>query len=266
MTHGTPGGRILTESDGRGITTVRIDNPAHRNALNDGLINQLIDAFRACAKDDTCRVVVLRGTNGIFCAGRELRDLVKLQSAPIETVEATYHYLRQLNEAVYYCPKPTVAVVEKYAFGAGATVLSWVDIAIGETDAFVAYPEVHHGITPSPAVMALIRGVSRKNVMDLLMTGRRVEMPEAVQMGLVNRAVDRSALDAELARITAALVRGSPDAQRRTKEFIWQCEDAGLRSGMETAVQSISVGLLSPQARDGIGAFLERRLPAWMPR
>lgn len=266
MNEGTEGGRILSETDANGITTIRIDNPAHRNALNDGLINQLIDAFTSCARDSACRVAVLRGTGGIFCAGRELRDLVKLQSSTMETVEATYRYLKQLNEAVYYCPKPTVAVIEKYAFGAGATVVSWCDIAIGESDAFLAYPEVHHGITPSPAVMALIRGMSRKNVMDLLMTGRRVGMDEAVQMGLVTRAVDKGGLDAELARLTSALVRGSPDAQRRTKEFIWQCEDAGLRSGMESAVQSISSGLHSPQARDGIAAFLEKRQPAWMPK
>lgn len=259
-------GTIRTEHGADGVTTIRIDNPAHRNALNDDLIRQLTDAFRACAADDACRIAVLRGTGGIFCAGRELRDLLRLQASPIDVVEATYRFLKELNEAVYYCPKPTVAVIEKYAFGAGATVVSWCDMAIGESDAFLAYPEVHHGITPSPAVMALIRGLPRKMVMDLLMTGRRVGMEEALKIGLVSRSVPRAALDAELARLNAALLRGGPDAMRRTKEFIWQCEDAGLRSGMESAVQSISAGLLSPQARDGIGGFLEQRKPAWAPK
>lgn len=264
MTDSTHGGRIVVQPGPRGVTTILIDNPAHRNALNNGLIAQLVDAFDACSRDAACRVVVLRGSGGIFCAGRELRDLVALQAATIDVVEDTYLWLKRLNEAVYFCPKPTVAAIETYAFGAGATVVSWCDIAIGEADAFVAYPEVHHGITPSPAVMALIRGMSRKNVMDLLLTGRRVMMDEAVSIGLVTRAVPKGALDAELDRVTAALVRGSPDAQRRTKEFIWQCEDAGLRSGMESAVQSISVGLHSAEARDGIGAFLGKRAPKWI--
>ena len=264
MSETNEGGRIVVQAGSRGVTTILIDNPAHRNALNNGLISQLVDAFDACSRDAACRVVVLRGAGGIFCAGRELRDLVALQASTIDVVEDTYQWLKRLNEAVYYCPKPTIAAIEKYAFGAGATVVSWCDIAIGEADAFIAYPEVHHGITPSPAVMALLRGLSRKNAMDLLMTGRRVHMDEAVTIGLVNRVVPKGALDAELARVTADLVRGSPEAQRRTKEFIWQCEDAGLRSGMESAVHSISVGLHSAEARDGIGAFLEKRLPKWM--
>ena len=259
-------GRIVTTTDAIGVSTIWIDNPSHRNALNNDLIKQLIDAFRACAADKACRVVVLRGKHGTFCAGRELRDLVQLQASDIETVEAAYDDLRILNEAVYYNPKTTIAAIEKYAFGAGATVTSWCDIALAEDDAFICYPEVHHGITPSPAVMALIRGLSRKNVMDLLMTGRRVGISEAVQMGLVSRSVAKGALDAELATLTQSIVRGSPEAQRRTKEFIWQCEDAGLQSGMHSAVLNISAALHTPQARDGIGAFLEKRQPAWMPK
>lgn len=265
MSETQAGGRIVVQAGARGVTTIWIDNPAHRNALNNGLISQLVDAFDACSRDAACRVAVLRGTGGIFCAGRELRDLVALQASTIDVVEDTYRWLARLNEAVYYCPKPTIAVVEKFAFGAGATVLSWCDMALGEADAFVAYPEVHHGITPSPAVMAMIRGLNRKTVMDLLLTGRRVQMDEAVAIGLVTRKVPKGGVDAELERVTAELVRGSPEAQRRTKEFIWSCEDASLRAGIESAVHSISVGLHSAEARDGIGAFLEKRLPRWMP-
>jgi len=263
MSETTQAGRAFAEAGKYGTTTIYIDNQAHRNALNNQLIDQLIDLFGACSLDPACRVVVLRGAGGIFCAGRELRDLLALQSSRVSTAEETYQRLRRLNEVVYYCAKPTVAVIERYAFGAGATVASWCDLVLGEQDAFICYPEMHRGVPPSPAVMALIRGVARKQAMDLLLTGRRVPMQEAVDMGLATRAVPNAALEDELDRLCAALYRGSPDAQRRTKEFIWQCEDAGLRAGIDSAVQSISFGLLSGDAREGVAAFLESRTPAW---
>ncbi len=71
----------------------------------------------------------MRGRGGIFCAGRELRDLRALQDASNDTIVATYEKLKALNEAVWFCPLPTVALIEKYAFGAGATLSSWCDIA-----------------------------------------------------------------------------------------------------------------------------------------
>ncbi|MFA7665076.1 MAG: enoyl-CoA hydratase/isomerase family protein [Burkholderiaceae bacterium] len=256
-------GNIDIDRDSKGIGTVWIDNPAHRNALNNDLIERLIEAFGTLSADAGCRAIVLRGRGGIFCAGRELRDLIALNQSSLDAVEATYQRLRRLNEAIYYSPKPTICVIEKYAFGAGATIVSWCDLAIAEAGAMMSYPEVHHGITPAPAVMAMLRGLTRKATMDLLLTGRRIAMPEAHQLGLITRMVPGAELERELADVLQAIRRGSPAAIRRTKEFIWQCEDASHRSGMASAVDSISAGILSPEARDGIGAFLEKRPPTW---
>src|SRR5262245_20275154 len=118
-------GKIDLERVDNGVATLWINNPAHRNALNNSLIEALTGYYRVLASDPACRVIVVRGRDGIFCAGRELRDLRALQDADNATIVATYEKLRALNEAVWFCPKPTVAVIEKYAFGAGATLSSW---------------------------------------------------------------------------------------------------------------------------------------------
>ena len=259
-------GSIGIDLDGRGVGTVWIDNPDHRNAMNNGLIDALIRAFERLADDEACRVVVLRGRGGLFCAGRELRDLRELNQSPLDRIEAAYERLRRVNEVIYFCPKPTLCVIERYAFGLGATLVSWCDMAIAEAGAQLSYPEVHHGITPAPAVMALLRGVGRKATMDLLLTGRRVAMDEAMALGLVNRSVPSERLEAVLEETLTALLRGSPEALSRTKAFIWHSEDAGHRAGMASAVGSISIGLGSAQTRDGIGAFLEKREPSWVRR
>ena len=154
-------GRIELERRADGVAVLWIDNPAHRNALNNTLIDALTGHCRTLAADPSCRVLVMRGRGGIFCAGRELRDLRALQDASNDTIVATYEKLKALNEAVWFCPKPTVALIEKYAFGAGATLSSWCDIALSEETALFAYPEVHHGFPPSPALMALFLAVGR---------------------------------------------------------------------------------------------------------
>lgn len=255
-------GKIDLTRDG-GVATLWIDNPAHRNALNNDLIEALTGHFRDLSADASCRVVVVRGRGGIFCAGRELRDLRSLQDADNTTVVATYEKLKALNEAVWFCPKPTVAVIEKYAFGAGATLSSWCDIALAEEAALFAYPEVHHGFPPSPALMALFLAVGRKKAMELVLTGRRIDAREADRIGLVTRAVPASDLQADLDRLLAGLQRSGPDAVKRTKEFIWLSDEAGHRSAMASAVDSISLGLASPQAREGIAAFFDKRTPNW---
>lgn len=256
-------GKIDVELSGRGVGTVWIDNPEHRNAMNNQLIEDMIHAFERLSAESTCRVIVLRGRGGLFCAGRELRDLRALTDASLDRITAAYQRLKRLNEAIYFCGKPTICVVERFAFGLGATLVSWCDMAVAEWGAVIAYPEVHHGIVPAPVVMALIRGLPRKFAMDLLMTGRRVEMDEALRIGLVSRSVPAQQLDEEIKDMVSAVVRGSPAAIGRTKEFIWHSEDAGLRSSMASAVDSISAGLASPEAKEGIGAFLEKRQPYW---
>lgn len=256
-------GKIDLERQDNGIATLWIDNPSHRNALNNDLIEALTGHYRNLAADPACRVIVARGRNGIFCAGRELRDLRALQDADNATIVATYEKLKALNEAVWFCPKPTVALVQKYAFGAGATLSSWCDITLSEDTALFAYPEVHHGFPPSPALMALFFAVGRKKAVELVLTGRRIDAVEADRIGLITRAVPAAALDDELGRLLAGLLRSGPDAVRRTKEFVWHSDESGHRAAMASAVDSISLGLASPQAREGIAAFFDKRQPRW---
>ncbi len=260
---GQTSGRIDLERRADGVAFLWIDNLDHRNALNNTLIDALTGHYRALAADPTCRAIVARGRGGIFCAGRELRDLRALQDADNATIVATYDKLKALNEAVWFNPKPTVAFIQKYAFGAGATLQSWCDISLAENEALFAYPEVHHGFPPSPALMALFLAVGRKKAMELILTGRRIDAVEADRIGLITRAVPAAAMEAELEKVLAGIIRGGPDALKRTKEFVWHADESGHRAAMTSAVDSISLGLAAPQAREGIAAFFAKRLPKW---
>lgn len=251
-------GRVEIESAGDGVSVVWIDNPRQKNALNNELIVQLRDAFRQLDGDDLCRIAVLRGRGGVYCAGRNLRDVLNLQKSEPGVSAERYTELRQLNEAIYYCRKPTIAVIETFAFGAGITVASWCDIVIAADDALISYPELGHGIPPSPAIPALMNAVSRKVAMDLILTGRRISAVEAQTVGLITRSVAKNALESELKDLLGRILTGSQSTIERTKEFIWLAEDASHRSAIVSAVDSISLGVLSQDTKSRIEAFFAR--------
>jgi enoyl-CoA hydratase/carnithine racemase len=257
------GHSIIRETLQPGVACLWISNPAHRNAMNDDLIEQMITHLRDLGRDPACRLVVVRGRGGTFSAGRELNDLRKLQGATLTEVTATYERLHALNLAFHDCPVPTLAVIERYAFGAGATIVSWCDMALAEDGAFICYPELQHGIVPSPALMALMRSVPDKVALELLLTGRRVYGPEAAQIGLITRAVPAGGLDAAMGEIIAGVRRCAPNATRRMLRFIVSAAAMSPRDAMAEAVDSISAGLLEPDAQQGIAAFLEKRPTPW---
>jgi enoyl-CoA hydratase/carnithine racemase len=256
-------GAVRQERRAEGAVVLRLDNPAHRNALNDAMIAALTGSLQALAEDASCRVVVLRGAGGVFCAGREITELKRLQQSTPEEITAAYDRLRALSEALYYCPKPTVAVLERYALGAGTALASWSDIAIAEGRCLLGYPEVKIGLPPTMTTLSLIRGVHRKAAVDLLLTARSLDAAEAARLGSVTRAVPAEALEEDVERTLAALVANSPDAMARTKQMIWKTEDADHRSGLAVAVDAISVAVGMREAREGVAAFLEKRKPSW---
>ena len=256
-------GAVHEERRGDGVVLLRLDTAAHRNALNDAMIAALTEALDRLAADAASRVLVLRGAGGVFCAGREIAELQRLQELPPEQVSAAYGRLRALGEALSYCPKPTVAVLERYALGAGAALAGWSDIAIAEEACLFGYPEVKIGLPPTMTTLALIRGVHRKAAVDLLLTARSVDAREAAALGLITRAVPAAALEEEVTRTLAALVANSPGAINRTKQVIWKAEDADHRAGLAVAVDGISGAVGTREAREGVAAFLGKRKPRW---
>ena len=254
---------IHVERSEGGIATVWLNNPRHLNALTDAMIIGLCQEFTSLAGDDACRAIVLRGRGGVFCAGRELRDVKALQSADVAAVERMYRYMEEMNAVIYYAPQPVIAVVEKYAFGIASMLVSWSDIALAEEAAMLGYPEVHHGITPYGAVPTMINTMSQKALLDLLLTGRKIDAPEAVRLGLLTRCVPRERLQAELDSVLADLSRGSAAAIRRSKAFVRECETLTYRQGMALATEKAIGGIGMSEMRDGIAAFVDKQMPKW---
>jgi enoyl-CoA hydratase/carnithine racemase len=256
-------GHVHIERRADGVATVTLDNPTNRNALNDGMIEAIIEGFRLLAQDRSCRAILLRGAGGMFCAGRQIGNLLAIQQAGMDAIHRAYHRLRELNEAIYYCPKPVVAALNRYALGAGIMLATLADIAIATEDCLIGYPEVKLGIPPTQTTIGLIRGVHRKTVMDLVLTARSIQGAEAARLGLVTRTVPTAALDADIEATLAMLVANGPEAMARTKELIWKTEDSDYRSALSVGTDVISVAVATREAHEGVDAFLSKRKPSW---
>lgn len=254
---------IDLERDERGIATVWLANPRHRNALTDAMIVALAETFPKLGADPGCRAIVLRGRDGVFCAGRDLGAVKALQSAGRDAIERMYRAMATLNHAIYDAAPPVVAVVEKYALGIASMLVSWSDIAIAEDGALLGYPEVRHGITPYGAIPTMRNCMSQKALLDLLLTGRKVAAAEAVQLGLLSRCVPGHRLEGELGGVLDDLLRSSATVLRRSKRFVRECERYSYREGMAAATAQAIEGITSPEMQEGIAAFVAKQKPAW---
>jgi enoyl-CoA hydratase/carnithine racemase len=254
---------IQVERSDRGVATVWLSNPSHLNALSDSMIIGLCEELPRLADDATCRAIVMRGRGGVFCAGRELRDVKALQGAGLDAAERMYGYMQKMNEVIYYSPHPVISVVEKYALGIATMLVTWSDIALAEDGAMFGYPEVHHGITPYGAVPTMLNTMNQKAMLDLLLTGRRIAAPEALRLGIVSRAVPADRLAGELDAVLQDIFRGSAAAIRRSKQFVRECETLTYRQGIAAATDKAILGVGMPEMRKGIAAFLDKQKAQW---
>jgi enoyl-CoA hydratase/carnithine racemase len=254
---------IQVERSDQGVATVWLNNPRHLNALSDAMIIGLCEELPRLADDGACRAIVLRGRGGVFCAGRELRDVKALQGGKRDAVARMYGYMQKMNEVIYYSPHPVISVIEKYALGIATMLVSWSDIALAEDGAMFGYPEVHHGITPYGAIPTMLNCMNQKAMLDLLLTGRKIGAAEAVRLGILTRAVPADRLAGELDDVLDHIFRGSPVAIRRSKQFVRQCETLTYQQGIAAATEQAVPGISTPEMRKGIDAFLDKQKAKW---
>ncbi len=251
--------QLIKERDDHGVVTLWLNNTKHLNALSNAMVIGLCEEMSQLAEDHTCRAIVLRGRGGVFCAGRELGDLKALQSAGRDEIAEMYGYMQRMNEVIYHSPHPTISVVERYALGIATMIVSWTDIALAEDGAFLGFPEVQHGITPYGAVPTMLNTMSQKAMLDLLLTGRKINAVEAVRLGILTRAVPADSLTEHLDSVLEDLFQGSAMAITKSKQFVRQCETLTYQQGINTATDKHILGIGASEMRQGLSAFLEKK-------
>jgi len=248
------------------VLTLVLDREPQRNALNGALVAELTAALDEAQRDDTVRVVVITGAGTrAFCAGADLSTGLGGDEGFLGTHEGRRRY-GELLQAIAGCARPTVARVNGAALAGGLGLVCACDLAVAAEDAVFGTPEVNVGLFPYMVTAFLMRAIAPKHAMDMVLTGRRVPAPEAARLGLVNRAVPREKLDAEVEALAAELAGKSPAVLRLGKRAIRRTRDAGLETALELLAAQLTINTLAEDAAEGIAAFLEKRPAQWKGR
>ncbi|HEY1836567.1 MAG TPA: enoyl-CoA hydratase [Rhizomicrobium sp.] len=256
---------VLTSRDGAALT-LTLNRPKARNALSAGLMGALQFALDEAANDKALRVIVIAANGPVFSSGHDLKEMTAQRGLPDKgnaAFAALFAQCSRLMQTVVRHPKPVIAQVQGVATAAGCQLVASCDLAVASSAAQFATPGVNIGLFCSTPMVALSRNVSRKHAMEMLLTGEMVSAERARQIGLVNRVVAPEELDAEI-KALANLLASKPRATVKIgKEAFYNQLEMGLSHAYDYASKVMTENMLDAEAREGIGAFIEKRDPKW---
>ena len=249
-----------------GVRTIAIDREERRNALDRATCNELAQAFDAAGADPTVRVIVLRGAGDrAFCAGADLKEL--LDHETIDESREHFDGVRRVIDRMHAVPQPVIARVPGFALAGGCGLAVAADFTIASESAVLGLPEIGLGLLPLMVSAPILRAVgSRKVLLDLVLTGRRVDAEEAFQLGMVTRVVPDDRLDAEIGELCGTLAGLSPAALRMGKEALYTMAEMDYSASMKYLREMIVLTSRTDDAAEGIRAFFDKREPQWTGR
>lgn len=247
-----------------GVAQVALARPEVRNAFGPRLIEELGAAFTELSDDPDVRVVVLRGDGASFSAGADINWMREsIGYTRQENVEDATR-LALMLEAIDRCDKPVVCRVHGHAIGGALGLLATSDYVVASEDTVLAFSEVKLGIVPAVISPFVLRRIGLGHARALFITGERFDASRAERMGLVHLAAPAERLDEEVDRVVDELLTAAPGAIAVAKHLASQVAFHDPREVMLHTAETIASKRTDPEGQEGLGAFLEKRRPAWM--
>jgi methylglutaconyl-CoA hydratase len=249
-----------------GVAVLTMNRPAVFNAFDETLIAELDAAFALLGGDASVRVIVLAGAGKHFSAGADLQWMQRAAAASQDDNLADARRFSAMLARIAETPKPTIARVQGAALGGGVGLVAACDMAVASDAASFAVSEARMGILPAVIAPHLVNAVGLREARRLALTASRIAADEALRMGLVQRVVSASALDAAVDALAAELLASGPQAQAEIKQLYARLAPGPVTPDVrELTAQTIARVRATPEAREGFAAFLAKRKPHWTP-
>ena len=245
---------------GNGIAVLTLNNPRRRNALSFAMMDEILGHLVRVGNDDDARVVVIRAEGPVFSSGHDLRELAE---ADVEDQTILFARCTELMEAVRLLPKPVIAQVQGLATAAGCQLAATCDLVVASEDAGFATPGVDIGLFCTTPAVALGRAVPLKRAMEMLLTGQPISASVALESGLVNRMVSADRLEEETMVLAGKVASAPMSTVSVGKPAFYRQMAMDRPQAYELAQRVMVENLQTADAREGIGAFLEKRVPRW---
>ena len=247
-----------------GVAWITLNRPEVRNAFDDALIASLKNCFSELEGDKSTRIVVLAGNGPAFCTGADLNWMKRMASYGYEENLADARALAEMLAALDRLPKPTIARVHGPAFAGGTGLVAACDIAVGTPQAKFCFSEAKLGLSPATISPYVMRAIGERAARRYFLTAEVFDAAEACRIGLLSACVSSNELDSSVEEIIKHLLAGGSEAHAKIKELIsavaGRAVDAALVADTARRIAEIRV---SPEGKEGIASFLEKRKPSW---
>lgn len=250
----------------RCVAWVWMAKPAVHNAFDETLIAELTATLLALDADPTVRVIVLAGEGKSFSAGADLTWMQRQGAASVDENLADARRLAELFRTLSTLAKPTIARVHGAALGGGMGLAAACDICVASDRAVFATSEVKFGIIPSAISPYVIRAIGERQAYRYFQTAERISAARAREIGLVHEVTDsEGGLDPQIEAIVEALLAGGPNAQAAATDLIRAVANKPVSDDVvDDTARRIATLRATPEAREGLSAFLDKRQAAWM--
>lgn len=247
-----------------GAAWLWMNKPEVHNAFDEQLIVELSGALRALDADPAVRAIVLAGRGKSFSAGADLKWMQRQGAASLEDNLQDARRLAALFRTLWQCRTPTLARVHGAALGGGMGLASACDICVASEQASFATSEVRFGIVPAAISPYVLRAIGQRQATRYFQTAERIGAVRAREIGLVHEVTSADALDTVIEQLLQALSIGGPLAQAAATDLIRAVAQRPISDELaEDTAQRIATLRATPEAREGLSAFLDKRSPAW---
>ena len=256
---------LLVDVDGHGTASVVLNRPRIHNAFDDALIGLLSQAFDRLGGDDRVRAVVLSASGANFSAGADVNWMRRMAANSDDENRRDALAMAAMMEAIDHCPKPVIGLVQGAALGGGVGLVACCDMAVAAEGASFALSEVRLGIIPAVISPFVLQAIGARAARRYFLTAERFGAAEALRIGLVHEVVPADGLAAARDRLLAELGKCGPQAVAASKDLVRVMR--GRAPSPETMTYTagrIAEMRASPEGREGLSAFLEKRKPAWV--
>lgn len=251
-------------SQAGGVMYVTLNRPQVRNAMNFAMEDALMGAFDLAEQDAGVRILVLRGANGVFCAGGDLKDFSTANKSP-EAIAGGNRLFGALLERAQRFKKLLITFCRGAAMGGGFGLVCVSDIAITSDECRFGMPEVTLGLVPAQIAPFVRARIGLTHTRRLALTGQLLDGRKAKRLGLVHYSETTiEAMDRRLTKVIKQALKAAPEAVAATKELVLASDDRVTGETLDMAAELFATALLGEEGREGTKAFVEKRPATWM--
>ncbi|GCE48835.1 enoyl-CoA hydratase/carnithine racemase [Thermosporothrix hazakensis] len=244
------------------FATLTLNNPKRRNALSLKCMQEVTAALREIG-DSSARGVILAANGPAFSAGHDFADMA---GADLDFMRKLLKTCTIMMDTIQEIPQPVLARVHAIATAAGCQLVATCDLAVASTEASFATPGGKGGWFCTTPMVALSRNIGRKRALEMLLTGDPIDAQTAYEWGLVNRVVPPEKLEEESLRLLGAATRGSFFSKEMGKQAYYAQIEMPQPLAYSYAIEVMAAASQTPDAQEGMQAFLEKRKPRFQER